>query len=125
MQSSCEKDSGGDQLPAIMPDHGEIDNDARLDRASEADLREMLGAAELAGFGKTTARGADLRVEMPPQRLGALVAQAARTLLDQVTPELRHARSRRAGPRRERKHVQMGEAAGVHQVEGVLKHRLG
>src|SRR3981081_800601 len=97
--------SSRDQLPAIVPDQRDLDDDAGLDRRIEANFREMLGATAVARFHQHASRCSDLGVEMAGERRRALLAQAPRALLDGGAIDLRHARRRRAWARRERKDV--------------------
>ena len=62
---------------------------------------------------------------MAAQRRLALLAQPARAILDDIARDLRHPRRRRAGPRRERKHVKLRQAALVDQVERAREHVFG
>ena len=68
-------------------------------------------------FGEHPARRADFAVEMADKRQRAALAQPPRALLDDVAGDLRHARRRRSRPRRERKDVQVRQAAFVDQLE--------
>ena len=94
-----------------------------LDRRRKPHRRELLGAADAAALGQHAAARADLAVEMAAQRRLALLAQAPGALLDDVARDLRHARGRRAGPRRERKDVQLRQPAFVDQIERAREHR--
>src|SRR5262249_21574810 len=87
---------GGEQLAAVVPGHGDIDDHARLDRCVEPHRGEMLGAAAALRLGQHAAPGAELRVEMRPQRCLAFCAKPPGALLDQLARQLWHARGRRA-----------------------------
>ena len=85
----------------------------------------MLGAAELAGFGQDAMPAAHLRVEVTAQPRLAFLAQPPGAVLDRLAPDLRHAHGGRAGPRRERKDVEMREPAFIDESERAREHVLG
>ena len=62
-------------------------------------------------------RRADFAVEMARERQRAALAQTPRALFDNGAGQLRHPRRRRARARRERKDMQMRQAAFVDEVE--------
>src|SRR5262245_52046974 len=115
----------GKELPAVVSGDGDIEDDPRLHRRGKARAGEMLGAAELTGFGQGAMPAAHLRVEMTAQRRLAFFAQPPGAVLDHLAPDLRHARGGRAGPRRERKDVEMREPACIDEIERALEHVLG
>ena len=85
---------------------------SRRGRRRQHDLGELLGAADARRVRSSTRRVAPTsRVEMtraaPARRVSRKPPGA---LLDDVAGDLRHARRRRAGPRRERKDMQMRRA---------------
>src|SRR5256886_1960813 len=84
----------------------------------------MLGAAEFTGFDQHLPPCANLRLEMTAQRRFAFFAQSASTRLDDVSPDLRHARGGGTGPRRERKDMEMREPACVDEIERAREHIL-
>ena len=90
--------------------------------AASLTLSELLGVADAAALGQHKSPCADLRVEMSAQRRIALFAQDAGALLDDVACELRHARGRRAGPRRKRKDMQLRQPAFVDEIERAREH---
>src|SRR5258705_12623377 len=81
--------SGRDQLPPVMSDQRDLDNDAGLERRVEADLGEMLGAAAVARFHEHASRSSDLGLEMARQCRRAFLTQAPSAFLDDVAPHLR------------------------------------
>src|SRR6516162_11699861 len=115
----------GKELPAVMPGDGDVEDDPRLYRRRKARVREVLGAAELTGLGQDAVPAAHLRIEMTAQRRRALFAQPPGTVLDHLAADLRHARGGRAGPWRERKHVEMREPACIDDIERAREHVLG
>jgi len=80
-----------------MADHFPLDNDSGFDSSIETDLREMLAAAACGGLGQNATHRPDLAVEMAAQRGLAAAAQAAGTIFDDITRNLRHAGCGRAG----------------------------
>ena len=68
---------------------------------------------------------ADFSVKMPAQRERAARTQLLRPLFHDTAVELRHARRRRARPRRKRKDVQTRQPAVIDQFERVFEHGLG
>src|SRR3982074_2035675 len=105
-----------------MSDDRDFDNAAGLDRHVEADLREMLVAAAVAGLDEHTSPRAHLAVEVAGESSGALGSQAPRAILDGLAPHLRHACGGRARPRREREDMQISEPARVDEVERTGEH---
>src|ERR1700674_3742293 len=103
--------SEGQELLAVVARDLEIDDGAGCERRGEPDLQELLGAAGLRRFDQDPAHGTHLAVEMACQRRRALAAQPGGTLPDDGAGNLRHAGGGRAGPRREREDMEVGEAA--------------
>src|SRR5438093_11206179 len=102
----------------------DIDDGPGLYRRGKACAGEMLGAAEFTGFDQHLPPCANLRLEMTAQRRFAFFAQSASTRLDDVSPDLRHARGGGTGPRRERKDMEMREPACVDEIERAREHIL-
>src|SRR5262245_45522671 len=103
--------SRGKKLPSIVALDGHVDNRTSFYRRVEPHERIVLAPTQPRRFRQHTPRAADLGVEMRAQRRRTLLAQPPGALLHDLTDDLRHARGRRAGPRRERKDMQMGQAA--------------
>src|SRR5215470_3931913 len=95
------------QAPAVVPRHPDIEDRARLRRHCQPNQREMLGAAHLLRLDQHAAARTHLAIEMALERLGALVTQSPRPLLDYIACDLRHARGWCARAWRERKDMQM------------------
>src|SRR3954453_8576463 len=108
-----------------MASDDHIENSASFRDPLEPYVRELLGAADRARFRKHATCCADFAVEMTAQRHRAFLAQAPGAFLNDVARNLRHARSRRARPWRERKHVQVSEPAFVDEIERTRKHLFG
>src|SRR5215831_15546678 len=114
----------GKKLPSIVSRDGHINDRTRFDRVLKPDLRKLLRPANHRRFRKDSACGSDLRIEMRVQRGLALRAEAPRAILHDFARELRHARRRRAWPRREWKHMKVRQATFVDEVERARKHRF-
>src|SRR5581483_2099825 len=99
------------QLSAVVAVNSQSDDAAGLAGRCESDLGELLGAPNIARFRKHAPRAADFGIEMTAKHKCAPLAQPCRTLLDYVTRQLGHVRSRRLRPRRKRKNVQVRQAA--------------
>src|SRR5260370_15024216 len=107
----------GKELTAVVSGDGDVEDDPRLHGRRKARAGEMLGAAELTGLGQDTIAAAHLRVEGTTQRRLAFLTHPPRATLDHLALDLRHAHGGRAGPRRERKDVEMGEPAFIAESE--------
>src|SRR5262249_12672348 len=108
-----------------MSGDGDVEDDPRLYRRRKSRACEMRGAAELTGLSQDAMPAAHLRVEMTAQRRFAFFAQPPGAVLDHVAAHLRHARGGRAGPRRERKDVEMREPACIDEIERAREHVFG
>src|SRR6266481_4407488 len=87
----------GKELAAVVCGDGDVEDDRRLHGRRKARAGEMLGAAELTGFGQDAMAAAHLRVKMTAQRRLAFLAQPPGAILDHLALDLRHAHGGRAG----------------------------
>src|SRR4051794_7640386 len=108
-----------------MASDDHLENSASFRDPIEPYVHELLGAAVGVRLREHAAARADFTVEMTAQRHRAFLAQAPGAFLNDAARNLRHARSRRAGPWRERKDVQVSEPAFVDEIERTREHRLG
>src|SRR6266566_2924913 len=114
-----------EQSPAIVAGDADLEDAPRLGRARKLDREKLFGAAGVVGFHQHATLRPDLAVEVPRKREKSLLAQAPGPLLDGGDCDLRHARRRRPGPRRERKHMEVSEPALLDEIERAPKHRFG
>src|SRR5947209_18746804 len=104
-----------------MADHSGLDNDSGLAGPIEAHRREVLAAPAAMGLGEDAAHRPCFGVEMAAQGGVALAAQTARTILDDMAGNLRHAGRGRSRARRVGENVRIGEPAFFDQVEGTAE----
>src|SRR5690242_20284723 len=96
---------------AATPGHPGADDGAGTHALREFHRGEMFRTSKGFGLDEDRAQLAHFRSEKRIEPLLTLLAQGAGALLDDGLGQLRHARSWRAGSRREREHMQIGEAA--------------
>jgi hypothetical protein len=108
-----------------MTGRDNFDDRAWWRRGIEPDRRELPGATDTGRFEQDAMEATDLRIEVRAKRLRTLLPQPAGTILHHLMRQLRHARGRRAGPRREWEDMHMGELAFLDQAEGAAEHDLG
>src|SRR6267154_2057329 len=113
------------QLPSIMPGNYNIDDQAGRKRLAQPHRRELWRAADAVQFRQQAATRTHFPIKMTRKCRRALLAQPARPFLNRAVRDLRHARSRRAGPRRIGKHMQISEPAFVDKIERASEHRFG
>ena len=87
----------------------------------DPERRERLAPPAPVALDQDLRRAADLALEEARHGVLARRAQARRPLLARRLGHLRHARGRRAAPRREGKDVQMGQSRLVDQLERLLR----
>src|SRR5690242_3096645 len=76
------------QLSPVVAGDRDIEHHPRLDRRRQPHRSELRGAPDPAPLGQHAALGADLAIQMPPQRRLALLAEPPGAVLDHVTRDL-------------------------------------